>query len=83
MGISTFSHPVTNLTYPAITICKENGFYDPGEYVSAIFNQFQYVCQTGNETCDETALLKEQYREYVGVSDEENLSVFPKSWILF
>ena len=39
--ISSFSEPVTKLIYPAITVCKPNAF-DSGEYVRAVFNNFQY-----------------------------------------
>ena len=43
VGIESFTLPVTELPYPAITICKKNGLYDPGEYLRAVFNKFEYA----------------------------------------
>lgn len=66
VGITTFSFPVTKLTYPSITICKENGLYDVGEYIRPVFNQFKYLCSFGDDSCQETALLREHYQNFVG-----------------
>ena len=59
---------MTKLDYPAITICKEKGLYDPGEYIRPVFNQFQFACSYGDKLCDETALLKDHYQNFIGVS---------------
>ena len=75
--ISTFSLPVTTLQYPAITICKENGFYDVGEYIRLVFNQFRYVCIQGNESCNDTALLKNHYHNFIGASTKILLEKLP------
>ena len=65
VGILTHSLEVTELDYPSITICKEKGLYDPGEYMRPIFNQFQFTCQAGS--CNKTELLREHYQEYFRV----------------
>ena len=75
VGIKSFSLPVTELNYPAITICKENGFYDPGEYVRAIFNNFQYTYEDGDGSCETTALLRQHYKQYIGEGSCKNDSV--------
>ena len=67
VGILTHSLEVTELDYPSITICKEKGLYDPGEYIRPIFNQFQYACSNGDSSCNKTELLREHYQEYVRV----------------
>ena len=68
VGIESFTLPVTDLPYPAITICKKNGLYDPGEYLRAVFNQFKYAYQKDNEgSCNETALLRSHYRNFVRI----------------
>ena len=64
--IDSFTLPVTDLPYPAITICKRKGLYDPGEYLRAVFNQFKYAYQKdAGGSCDETALLRKHYRHFV------------------
>ena len=78
VGIKSFSLPVTKLTYPAITICKKNGFYDPGEYLRAIFNNFQYTYQDGDGSCEATSLLREHYKQYIGEGSCMNNSVYLK-----
>ncbi len=40
--IDTMSYPATKLAYPAITVCKEDR-YDVGEYIRAVFDNFQYA----------------------------------------
>ena len=66
MGIESFTLSVTELPYPAVTICKKNGLYDPGEYLRAVFNQFQYAYRKDDEgSCNATALLRSHYRNFV------------------
>ena len=37
--IETFAYPATKLLYPAVTVCKKQG-YDVAEYLRAIFDNF-------------------------------------------
>ena len=67
VGIETFSLPVTELTYPAITICKRGKFHDPGTYIRTVFNNFQYSCHVGDDSCNKTAFLRRHYRHYIGL----------------
>ena len=78
MGIKSFSLPVTKLNYPALTICKKNGFYDPGEYVRAIFNNFQYTYKDGDGSCEATALLRHHFKQYIGEGSCKNGTVHTK-----
>ena len=72
VGIERFTLPVTELPYPAITICKKNGLYDPGEYLRAVFNQFQYAYRKDDEgSCNETASLRSHYRNFVSTCDRK------------
>ena len=65
--IEQFSLPVTELIYPAITICKKNGFADPGEYLRSIFNNFQLTYTEGDGgSCNDSSLLRDHYRQYIG-----------------
>lgn len=41
VAIKTFSQPAREVPYPAITICNSNG-YDVGEYIRAIFDNFEF-----------------------------------------
>ena len=63
--IETFSHPATDLEYPAITVCKM-GSYNVDEYVRTVFDNFQVVCMD-NDTCEDTALLRDDYPSYLKV----------------
>ena len=67
VSIASHSLEVTELDYPAITICKENGLYDPGEYIRPVFNLFQYACKVGDDSCKNSEILREHYKEYVGL----------------
>ena len=74
---------MTKLKYPAITICKDKGFADPGEYLRSVFNNFQLTytynkekCTDGedgscsdNGTCEATSLLRNHYQQYIGSCD--------------
>ena len=53
--------PATELPYPSITICNKNG-YDVGEYLRAIFDNFEYSCKEGD--CEETRLLRSHFPEF-------------------
>ncbi len=44
--IETFSLPATSLPYPAISVCKPEP-YDVGEYIRAVFDNFQMTCDAG------------------------------------
>ena len=72
MGIESFTLSVTELPYPAITICKKKGLYDPGEYLRAVFNQFQYAYRKDDKgSCNDTALLRSHYRNFVSPCDRK------------
>ena len=71
MVIDSFTLPVTELPYPAITICKKRG-HDPGEYLRAVFNQFQYAYRKDEAgSCDKTADLRDHYRSFISTCDRE------------
>ncbi len=58
MAIDSFSLPVTDLYYPAVTVCKRSP-YDVGEYLRAIYDNFQMDCCRTSE--DNTKLLREHF----------------------
>ena len=74
VGILTHSLDVTELDYPSVTICKEKGLYDPGQYLRSIFNQFQFTCRDGDGSCNKTELLREHYQEYFRVDGGLNIN---------
>jgi hypothetical protein len=43
-SINTLGVPVAKLNHPAITVCKENGIFDAGEYLRSVFDNFKYAC---------------------------------------
>ena len=65
VAIKTFSLPANDVPYPAITICNQNG-YDVGEYLRAVFDNFQYKCDC-NE-CKETELLRSHFPAFSSAS---------------
>ena len=70
--IDSFTLPVTDLPYPAITICKKRGLYDPGEYLRAVFNQFKYAYRKEDEgSCNETDLLRRHYKNFISQCDQK------------
>ena len=46
--------------YPAITICNPNG-YDAGEYIRAVFDNFEFRCKSGSDQCNKSSLLREDF----------------------
>ncbi len=70
MVIDKFSLPATDLPHPAITVCKNGGRYDVGEYLRAVFDNFDYRCPTdGRGRCapgDRTDLLRKHFDNLVG-----------------
>ena len=70
--IDSFTLPVTDLPYPAITICKKRGLYDPGEYLRAVFNQFKYAYRKDDKgSCNETDLLRRHYKNFISQCDQK------------
>ena len=71
--INTLYHPITKLNHPAITICKPNGIYDAGEYIRAVFNNFQYSCESDlkSESCQATMELRRHYAGYSELTNRE------------
>ena len=67
ISIATFSHPATSLPHPAITVCRAVE-YDVGEYIRAVFNNFEYQCRGSDSSpsCKRTSLLRDHYRSYIG-----------------
>ena len=64
--INALGIPITSLDHPAITICKPNGIYDVGEYLRAVFNNFQFSCKSDkeSESCQAVNLLRSHYTAY-------------------
>ena len=69
--INALGIPITQLDHPAITICKPYGIYDIGEYLRAVFNNFQFSCKSDKNYggCQPENLLRSHYTEY---SDRES-----------
>ena len=61
--ITTFSMPATEVPYPAITICNKNG-KNVGEYLRAVFDNFQYACSEYGGDCEKTKLLRSHFPTY-------------------
>ena len=70
VAIKTFSKPANEVPFPAITICNEHGF-DVGEYIRAVFDNFQYSCLKCTETEFEKYYNTSKCSEadYLGTSD--------------
>jgi hypothetical protein len=53
--INTLGVPVAELNHPAITVCKENGIYDVGDYLRAVFDNFKFTCTNNksSKSCQE------------------------------
>ena len=64
VAIKTFSKPANQVPFPAITVCKEHS-YDVGQYLRAVFDNFQYSCAEGLD-CNETELLRSHFPGYFG-----------------
>ena len=71
--INTRRNPVTSLVHPAVTICKANGIYDVGEYLRAVFDNFQLACESSleSESCKATKTLRRHYSSYFNVEQDE------------
>ena len=69
VSITTFSYPTSNLSYPAITVCRETP-YNPDEYVRSVFDNFQLACNDScmeycDASCEETDLMRQDFWEYI------------------
>ncbi len=64
--METFSLPVSQLPFPALTICKKRK-YDVGEYIRAVFNNFEPACEGGYDSadCNETEPLRSHYMTFL------------------
>ncbi len=71
--IDTFSLPATSLPYPAITFCKRNKF-DAGDYLRAVFDNFQFYCGLVDGDCKETELLRSHYERLTSRTKVEDSS---------
>ena len=60
VAIKTYSLPAREVPYPAITICNPNG-YDVGEYIRAVFDNFEFSCESGSDHCEKSRLLRADY----------------------
>ena len=66
MSIETFSLPATSLAYPAITVC--NGYrYDVGEYIRAVYNNFESKCSVKEDNCNATKYLRSHFKPIAGL----------------
>ena len=64
VAIATFAMPATEVPSPAITVCNPSGF-DIGEYVRAIYDNFQYRDGEGQVVSKLTAVIaKKKYSRY-------------------
>ena len=54
--------PASELPYPAITICNKNG-HDVGEYLRAVFDNFEYSCKDDDFDCEKSQLLRSHFPE--------------------
>ena len=64
VAIETFSHPATDLIYPAITVCNRHK-YDVGEYIRAVFDNFELRCSSAIPgDCNKTAAMREDFGKY-------------------
>ena len=67
VSITTLTYPVTDLNYPAITVCKKVP-YNPDEYVRTVFDNFQLGCNkscTEYCDCEETKKLRHDFEPYL------------------
>ena len=64
--IDTLTLPATDVSYPAITICKDATNFDSGDYVRAIFDNFQSTCNN-DASCAEIELLCSHFRDYLHI----------------
>ncbi len=64
--INALGTPVTSLDHPAITVCKENGIYDVGEYLRAVYNNFEFHCSGGDvsESCRRISKIRDHHGVY-------------------
>ena len=70
--VNALGIPITTLNHPAITICKPNGIYDVGEYLRAVFDNFQFTCKsdTASDSCQSAELLRAHYSTYSNMTEE-------------
>ena len=77
----TFSMPATDLPYPAITVCNKNG-HDVGEYLRAVFDNFEYSCKDPNLDCEKSQLLRSHFPEFSSPTDTDaSRNIFCLIWI--
>jgi hypothetical protein len=64
--INALGIPISQMRHPAITVCKENSVYDVGEYIRAVFNNFQFACNDSisSQSCQPTTMLRNHYSKY-------------------
>ena len=79
--INALGIPITELDHPAITICKPNGIYDIGEYLRAVFNNFQFTCKSekDSESCQAASLLRSHYQSFSNPNHPDVKSQVSKS----
>ena len=72
VDIKTFSRSANEVPYPAITICNENGFdFDVGQYIRAVFDNFEYSCFKGEgHNCNKAELLRSHFPGYSEIIDK-------------
>ena len=69
--VNALGIPIATLNHPAVTICKPNGIYDVGEYLRAVFDNFQFSCQsdTDSDSCQAANLLRDHYSTYSNLTE--------------
>ena len=65
MTLDNFSAAPSDLAMPAITVCKGSK-YDVGEYVRAVYDNFEYACKWDKDAesndCTKSELLREHFK---------------------
>ena len=81
--IESFSKPVTDVPFPSITLCNEQGL-DTGEYVRNVFNNLAFTYDEGNKS----AALREAFESvldtftYQNTTDSDNNPVKQHSLVV-
>ena len=73
--IETFSLPAASLPYPSITICKENGIANTGDYLRAVFDNFQFTCSApkDSDSCKEISDLSKDFAFYIDAEADDKV----------
>ena len=79
VSINSFSVPITDLPFPAITICKTSDG-DPGDYVRAVYNNFLFKCND-TTSCESRKLLGDHFTAYANNEFLQTVTCFSNQWM--